>query len=106
MCEEAVEEMTARLTGFADAALTKTDMCVKLSKTYNQHLQPLQQVSAATDEEVAKKMASYKHECEFAKAGCTQRFKTKADMRIHSCNCDYNYYGLTDENQVGSRTYY
>ena len=36
------------------------------------------------------------HKCEFAKAGYTQRFKTKADMRIHSCNCDYNY-GLTEK---------
>ena len=55
-----------------------------------------QQVSAATDEEVIKKMMNYKHECEFAKTGCTQRFKTKVDMRIHICNCDYNY-GITDE---------
>ena len=96
MCAETVEEMTSRLTVFADASLAKADMRVKLSKTYNQHLQPLQKVTAATDDEVAKKMASYKHKCEFAKAGCTQRFKTKAGMRIHSCNCDYNY-GLTEQ---------
>ena len=34
--------------------------------------------------------------CEHAKAGCTQRFKTKTDMKIHSCSCTFNY-GLTEK---------
>ena len=96
MCEEAVEEMSIRLTSFADAAMAKADMRVKLTKTFSQHVQPLQKVAAATDEEVAKKMENYKHACEYVKAGCTQRFKTKAGMHIHVCNCNFNY-GLTDE---------
>ena len=75
MCAETEEEMTARLTSFADAALVKADMRVKLTKTFNQHLQQLQQVSAATDNEVSEKMASYTYTCEFSKAGCVQRFK-------------------------------
>jgi len=75
MCAETVEEMTTSLTVFVDVSLTKADMCVKLSKTYNQHLQPLQKVTEATDEEVTKKMASYNHKCEFAKVGCTYTSK-------------------------------
>ena len=67
--------MTVRLTNFADAALREADMKVKLSKTFTQHIQPLRQVDVTTDAEVAKKMKKYKHVCEFAKAGCTQRFK-------------------------------
>ena len=87
--------MTVRLTNFADAALREADMKVKLSKTFTQHIQPLRQVDVTTDAEVAKKMKKYKHVCEFAKASCSQRFKTKTDMKIHSCSCAFNY-GLTD----------
>ena len=41
-------------------------------------------------------MKKYKHACEFAKAGCSERFKTKAGMRIHCAACNFNY-GLTDK---------
>ena len=96
MCDTAVESMTTRLTNFADGALEKADMKVKLKKTFSQHLQELQAVSAATDEEVEIKMKQYKYQCEYVKAGCKQRFKTKAGMTTHSCSCEFNY-GLTDE---------
>ena len=66
-------------------------MKVKLSKTFSQHVQPLQQVAAATDDEVTMKMKKYKHACEFVKAGCPQRFKPKSGMKIHSCSCTFIY---------------
>ena len=96
MCDTAVESMTTRLTNFADGALEKADMKVKLKKTFSQHLQELQAVSAATDEEVEIKMKQYKYQCEYVKAGCKHRFKTKAGMTIHCCSWEFNY-GLTDE---------
>ena len=96
MCDEAVNGMTTRLTNFANAAQKEADMKVKLAKTFSQHVQPLQIIGKITDEEVEQRMRQYKHACEFVKAGCTQRFKTKTGMKIHSCNCNYNY-GLTDE---------
>ena len=70
-------------------------MKMKLAKTFTHHFQPLQKVMVATDEEVEKQMQKYDYACEFVKAGCSQRFKTKTGMKIHTCNCNYNY-GLTD----------
>ena len=96
MCEEAVDNMSIRLTNFADAALEKADMKVKLAKTFSQHIQELQKVEAATTDEIKTTMTKYKHACEFVKAGCRQRFKTKAGMKVHSCSCNFNY-GLTDK---------
>ena len=77
MCDETVENMSTRLTNFADAVQVKADMSVKLAKTFSQHVQPLQRVSTATKDEIEERMTTYKHACEFVKAGCTQRFKTK-----------------------------
>ena len=71
-------------------------MQVKLSKTWTQNLQELPKIGAATDVEVANTMAKYKYVCEFAKAGCSQRFKTKAGMKIHWSSFNFNY-GLTEE---------
>ena len=71
-------------------------MKVKLAKTLSQHVQHLQKVATATGEEVKKKMKKYKHACKFAKTGCSQRFKTKAGMKIHYYNCAFNY-DLTDQ---------
>ena len=88
--------MTKRLTEFADAAIERADMKVKLAKTYSQIVYRQKKVGAISKEAINKKMASYKHECTFAKAGCTQRFKTKRGMRIHAASCSYNY-GRTDE---------
>ena len=59
MCDKTVEDMTVRLTNFADASRQKADMRVKLAKTFSQHLQELQAVPAAIEEEVAKKMQTY-----------------------------------------------
>ena len=41
-------------------------------------------------------MKSYKYKCEFATAGCTQKFKTKAGMVIHVGCCSFNY-GRTEK---------
>ena len=38
-----------------------------------------------------KKMRKYKFACEFEKAGCEQRFKTKRGMQIHAASCSHNY---------------
>ena len=96
MLEWHVEDMTVRLTEFANAALEREDMKVKLAKTFNQHLQRQEKVGKITTQMLDKKMQSYKYQCEFAEAGYTQRFKTKRDMKIHMCTCIFNY-GTTDE---------
>ena len=96
MCEITVEGMTKRLTEFADAALKEADMKVKLAKTLSQHIQQQEKVARATDEEIMKKTATYKYECEYAKAGCKERFKTRTGMKIHCCACNFNY-GLTEK---------
>mgnify|MGYP003327420054 FL=1 len=49
----------------------------------------------ATAGEIKVKMSKYKYACEYAKAGCKERFKTKAGMRVHCTTCNFNY-GLTD----------
>ena len=74
------EEVTERLTTFVDKAIEKTDMEMKLSKTFSQHVQVQDKVVAPTVVEIKKKENSYKHACVFAKAGSTARFKTKKDM--------------------------
>ena len=47
------------------------------------------------------KMTQFKYTCEYAKAGCNERFKTKTVMRIHTCDYSFNY-DLTEE-KWGSR---
>ena len=71
-------------------------MKVKLAKTFSQHIQKQEKVTRATDEEIVKKTAAYKHACEYAKAGCKERFKTKRGMRIHCSAYNFNY-GLTEK---------
>lgn len=75
MTEWYVEDMTARLTEFADAAVKHTDMRVKPSKTFTQLVGKQDEVEKATEEEVKKKTSRYKFECTYAAAGCSQRFK-------------------------------
>ena len=96
MTEWRVQDMTTRLTEFADAAVEHADMKVKLSKTYSQIVCRQEKVGALTEEAIKKMMKSYKYACTFAKAGCTQRFKTKKGMAIHACSCSFNY-GRTEE---------
>ena len=52
-------------------------MKVKLSKTYTHLVCDQNPVPGATPEELEAKELTYKHVCEFAKAGCGERFKTK-----------------------------
>ena len=91
MTEIKIEDMTTRLTDFADASLDHADMKMKLSKTGVQMLDKQGKTAAAMTEEIQTKMKQYKYKCEFAGAGCSQRFKTKRDMKIHSCNCNFDY---------------
>ena len=78
MMEGEVADMTVRLTTFADAALEKADMKTKLSKTNTQLLGKRKKPEEATEEEIENKKRSYKYACKYVKAGCNQRFKTKA----------------------------
>ena len=71
-------------------------MRVKPSKTFTQLVGKQDEVEKATEEEVKKKTSSYKFECTYAAAGCSQRFKTKKGMRIHASSCNFNY-GTTAE---------
>ena len=48
MVEEPVTAMTERLTIFADKAIEKADMTMKLQKTFAQHVQIQEAVSTAT----------------------------------------------------------
>ena len=96
MMEYTIEDMTARLTNFADAACADADMNVKMKKTYTQLVCEQEPVEAPTAAELTAKELTYKHACEFAKAGCGERFKTKQGMKIHSAGCKFNY-GTTEE---------
>ena len=91
MASVTVEEMTERLTKFADAALARADMKTKLSKTWTQHVSRQEKQEPATAEEIAAKEASYKHPCYFERDGCTARFKTKQGMLTHTTTCPFNY---------------
>ena len=97
MVEEAVTAMTERLTTFADKAIEKADMKMKLQKTFTQHVQVQEAVSTATTAEINKKESSYKHVCAFAKAGCTARFKTKKGMLRHKCSCRFGYTWISEK---------
>ena len=97
-------EMTARLTKFADKSLSLADMKVKLSKTFSHIVQEQDSVETPTEEEITAKEQSYAHACTFAAAGCKERFKTNHGMHVHSANCKFNY-GTTEEvYEVGSIT--
>ena len=91
MMSDTVEEMTLRLTKFADSSKQRADMKVKLSKTWTHHVQQQQQQTPATAEEIAAKEASYDHPCYFEKDGCPARFKTVQGMLTHTTTCPFNY---------------
>ena len=97
MLAEAVDEMSNRLTNFANAALKEADMRVKLSKTHTQIVQQRQTVPTATGAEVKAKERKYKYVCELVQAGCTTRFKTLKRMRRHRSSCRFGYSQITDE---------
>ena len=90
------DEMTARLTNFADKSLALADMKVKLNKAFTQIVQEQEPVAEPTEEEIIDKEQKYSHACEYEKAGCGERFKTKTGMKIHSASCKFNY-GTTEE---------
>ena len=69
MASFTVEEMTARLTKFADAVLARADMKTKLSKTWTQHVQRQEAQEPATEAEIAAKEASYDYPCLFEHDG-------------------------------------
>ena len=96
MAEWRVEDMTKRLTTFADAAKAKADMKVKRSKMFSQMVCRQVKLSKITEQEIKAKTASYKYACTYEKAGCEQRFNTKRGMFIHAGYCNFNY-RLTEE---------
>ena len=90
------QELTDRLTRFADGALQEADMQVKLPKTFTQFVQVQPEVPTATQEDIDAVQSTYPVACDFEGAGCKARFKTKRAMLIHRNNCSYNY-GTTDK---------
>ena len=54
--------------------------------------------------EIEVKMKTYKVPCDFAGAGCTQRFKTKAAMYIHHNSCRFNYNTSEEADEVEKLT--
>ena len=87
-----VEQMTVRLTKFADACKARADMELKMSKTYSHHVCRQVKVGAATPQEIEVKEQEYEFPCFFCEAGgCDTRFKTEGDMLRHATTCDFNY---------------
>ena len=86
-----VEQMTVRLTKFADASKSEADMELKMSKTFTQHVCRQAKVDAATPQEIKAKEQEYKFSCLFCDAGCDARFKTEQGMLRHATTCDFNY---------------
>ena len=101
MTEKTVEDMTKRLTTFSDAAVAKADMQTKLAKTNSQMLGKRQRPTAATEQEIEEKKKTYKHACKYVKAGCRQRFKTKAGMKIHCSNCNFGFETTEKKWEIG-----
>ena len=89
-----VEQMTARLTKFADASKVRADMELKMSKTFSHHVRRQDKVTKATPTEIKAKEQTYKFPCLFCEDGCDARFKTEEGMLRHATTCDFNY-GVT-----------
>ena len=87
-----VEGMTKRLTKFADKAIEKADMQVKLQKTFSQMVFKQVDPEKATAKELKAKKAQYQHACKFVNAGCKERFKTARGMKIHIHSCTFRFY--------------
>ena len=86
-----VDEMTQRLTKFADGAKENADMRVKLKKTFSHIVQAAPNTGKATVDEISKVERKFKFPCDFEGAGCTARFKTRGAMRTHRAHCTFNY---------------
>lgn len=100
MTETEVADMTTRITEFADTAMEHADMKMKMSKTCTQILKKSGKTSAATVAEIQAKMKKYKYKCEYAGAGCSQRFKTKRGMTIHCSSCNFAYATTETKDEV------
>lgn len=86
-----VNQMTMRLTKFADASKALADMELKMPKTYSQHVRRQDEVTPATPQEIKTEEQEYKFPCYFCDAGCNARFKTELGMTRHAITCDFNY---------------
>ena len=93
---EEVEELTTRLTNFADAAIEEADMYVKLKKTFSQIVQDQEKAAPPTEQDIKEVEQDYKFTCEFADRGCTVRLKTQRAVNIHSVKYTFGY-GATEE---------
>ena len=91
MAEYSADQLSERLTEFADKALSETDMKVKLSKTFSQIVQQQEAVDTATAAEIEEQEKQYKFKCSYCDEGCTQRFKTRRGMHIHRSSCNFGY---------------
>ena len=102
MLERTTEEMTCRLTNFADKSNALADMKVKLNKTFSQIVQEQDPIAAPTEEEITAKESKYAHACEYAKAGCGERFKTRTGMKIATKWTQYHQF-LVKEREDSTR---
>lgn len=90
------DEMTERLTEFANQALYRADMKVKLTKAFSQIVQQQEAVDAATTAGIQVQEEKYKFKCSYWNEGCSARFKSKKGMHIHRSTCNFGY-GTTAE---------
>ena len=60
-----VEQMTVRLTKFADVSKALADMELKMSKTFTHHVRRQDKVTAATPQEIKAKEQEYEFPCYF-----------------------------------------
>ena len=100
MAAEIVQDMTNRLTKFADNAMQRADMQVKLAKTFTHHVGTQEATTPATAAEIKEKEATYEFPCHFAEDGCTARFKTRAGMWTHATTCQFNYVNTSEYFEV------
>ena len=81
---------------FRSSRWVETCKWIKISKIYSQHIHHCKKWRWPRTKRWQRNWENTNTWCEFAKAGSTQRFKTKTGMKIHSCTCNFNY-GLTEQ---------
>ena len=64
-----MQDLSKRLTEFADAAVARADMKIKLSKTFSQLVSRREKVDTISEEAVVKKMKSYQFACTYVREG-------------------------------------
>ena len=66
LIDDAVDDMTTRLTSLANASETEADMKINMTKTFTQHVFRRADITV-TEAEAAVAEANFKHQCDFCK---------------------------------------